>query len=270
MKRFPALLLTVSAVLVLMLVPVLPAGAKGPLKVEVPPAPLGRVSDYAKVLTADQSAMLEAQLVRYEQAAQKSAAPEAKARAESAAPQIAIVILPALAGDALEEVSLGFAERWKLGSKGDDGVLLLLAVAESQLRLEVGYGAEGRLTDALSSRIVREIIAPKLHDKAYFDGLRSGVAAIHQALSGQPVTGHELTTDIATKPWALRQKIILGSVGGSLLLFLLIGLFTARGRAADWLLIKLFFQFIFSGGRSGGRFSGGGGGFGGGGASGKY
>mgnify|MGYP000659189767 CR=1 FL=1 len=133
-------------------------------------------------------ALLEAQLLRYERAGE-SDGDKAGAGDRAGAPQIAVVVLPSLEGEPIEDVAIRFAERWKIGSKADDGVLLVVGVGERKIRIETGYGVEGRLTDALSARIIREIISPRLHTGDYAVGLRAGCAAIHQALTGQPVTG---------------------------------------------------------------------------------
>lgn len=251
------------AALALALVPGVPRGlAAAPAGVkDLPATPAGRVNDFAGALDAGARAALEAQLVRYEQ--------------DRPGEQIAVVTLPALEGEALEEVSLRLAEKWRIGSRKDDGILLLVAVKERRIRIEVGYGAEGRLPDALASRIVNEIIGPRLAAGDYGTGLRAGAAAIHQALSGQPVTGNDPASGVSvparTPPAAGRRSPWLGW-GGLLFLFVLLSLLGGRrgggrGFLSGMLLGSLF---NFRGGGRGGGFGGGGGRFGGGGASGSY
>jgi len=111
-----------------------PAAATG---VSVPAAPQGRVSDYAGVLGATERAALEAQLLRYEQSGRGAAeSANREATGEPAgAPQIAVVILPTLDGDPVGDASLRYAERWKIGSRTDDGILLLVSVAERKVRM---------------------------------------------------------------------------------------------------------------------------------------
>ena len=224
--------------------------------VKIPAAPEGRVSDYAGVLAAADRAALEALLTSYEKTAQ------------AGAPQIAAVILSSLHGDSVEDAALRFAERWKIGSTADDGVLLLFAVAERKIRIEVGYGAESRLTDALSARIIRELIAPRLHGGDYAGGLRAGVVAIHQALVEQPVSGsdpqsagpdaREVSSDRGQGLWGLGMVLLF--------LVLVIGLRKVRGGS---FLAGMLLHSIFFGGRRGGGGSSGfsGGGFSGGGGS---
>lgn len=232
--------------------------------VTIPAAPQGRVSDYAGVLESADRAALETLLTGYEQSGR------------SGSPQIAAVLISSLAGDPLEDASIRFAERWKIGSKADDGVLLLVSVAEKKIRIEVGYGAEGRLPDALASRIIRELIAPRLHAGDYAGGLRAGVVAVHQALTDQQITGIERHT--AREPAAEERPergLGLWGLGGTLLFIVLLMIVARRGRGGSFL-AGMLLQSFFSGGRggggggSGGGFSGGGGGFGGGGASGDY
>lgn len=250
-------------------------------EVQVPASPQGRVNDYAGVLGAADRAALAAQLTRYERGEAETPPPE---RSPAGAPQIVIVTLPSLQGAPVEDVGLRFAERWKIGSKADDGVLLLVSVGDRKIRIEVGYGAEGRLTDALSSRIIREIIAPRLRSGDYGGGLRAGSAAIHQALTGQPVTGVDPAAGVGPPPGQGRPGRGTGwglGGGGVLLLLFLILIFSGRGRGGSFLGGMLLGSLLggrrdgggggFSGGGGdGGGFSGGGGSFGGGGASGDY
>lgn len=261
----------------LLLAAVKPAAAE----VKVPPSPEGRVSDYAGVLSAAERAGLDAQLARYERGEVKAGQEEAAPRG---APQIAIVLLPNLGGDPIEDVSLRFAERWKIGSKADDGVILFVSVGDRKIRIEVGYGAEGRLTDALSARIIRELIAPRLARGEYGAGLRTGSAAIHQALSGQPVTGSDPAAGAEPPPRRGQPGSATGwGLGsGALFLLFLIVVVGSRGRGGSFLGGMMLGSLLggrrdggggfFSGGDggSGGGFSGGGGSFGGGGASGDF
>lgn len=258
----------------------LTAGTLAAAEVPVPSSPQGRVNDYAGVLSAEDRSGLEAQLTRYERGEGTAAGQGVPAPA--GAPQIAVVVLPTLNGDSVEDAGLRFAERWKIGSKADDGVILLVAIAERKIRIEVGYGAEGRLTDALSARIIREIIGPRLHRGEYGAGLRAGSAAIHQALSGLPVTGVDLAAGAGPLPDRGGGRRGTGWGLGSGMIFLLLLLFAigSRGRGGSFLGGMLLGSMLSSrrdgdggggfGGGGGGGFSGGGGNFGGGGASGDF
>lgn len=280
MKRFipiAALLAVVTAVSL---------SSQAAERVAVPASPQGRVSDYAGVLDAHGRALLEAQLLRYEQAGRSDGDKAGGGGERVGAPQIAVVVLPSLEGEPIEDVAIRFAERWKIGSKADDGVLLVVGVGERKIRIETGYGVEGRLTDALSARIIREIISPRLHTGDYAVGLRAGCAAIHQALTGQPVTGVDPQAEV--EPLRTQRRPSKGwGLGGGLLLFFIFLLlrFGSRGGGGGggfWSGMLLgsmlsgrqggsgFGGFSGGDGGGGGGFSGGGGSFGGGGASGSY
>jgi uncharacterized protein len=98
--------------------------------------------------------------------------------------QIAVLIVATTLPETVEQFAIRVAESWKLGDrKRDDGVLLLVALADHRIRIEVGYGLEGDLPDAKAKRIVEDTIAPHFKRKDYFGGLRAGIEAIAAALS---------------------------------------------------------------------------------------
>lgn len=99
--------------------------------------------------------------------------------------QIVVYVINSLEGENLEEYSLRVAETWKLGQKGkDNGVLLLIAIQDRRLRIEVGYGLEGTLTDVLCSRIIRNDITPYFKSQNYEEGIKVGVDAILGVIAG--------------------------------------------------------------------------------------
>ena len=129
------------------------------------------VHDEANVLAPATKALLESIL---------------KAERDSTSNQIAVLIIPSLQGESLEEYSLRVSEKWRLGQEAkDNGVLLLIAVNDRDIRIETGYGLEGVLTDAISSRINRNEIAPYFRQGNYDEGVRAGVTAIIQAIKGE-------------------------------------------------------------------------------------
>ncbi|MCS6914472.1 MAG: TPM domain-containing protein [Myxococcales bacterium] len=236
----------------------------------LPAAPLGRVTDLAGVLSPGERKSLEARLRRY----------ELQGRAGQRGPQIAVVTLPTLAGEPIEEVSIRLAERWKIGSRADDGILLVVAPRERRVRIEVGYGLEGQVPDAVAARIIREIIAPRLRVGDYFGGLTAGVVAVHQAATGQPITGIAPVERVRDASQPQRRRGDGGLAGGGLLLLLLLGLLLLAGSGGRGFLLGMLFGSLLGGRRDGNgdvgggssedTFSGGGGSFGGGGASGDY
>lgn len=156
----------------------------------------GRVNDEAGVLSSETRQSLEQLL---------------KAHEDSTTNQIAVLIINSLEGEVLEEYSLKVAETWALGQKGkDNGVLLLVALNDRKMRIEVGYGLEGSLTDALSSRIIRNEIAPSFRQNDYDAGVTNGVKAIVSAIGGSymSISGDEEYVSFEDEfPWYLRLFI---------------------------------------------------------------
>lgn len=185
-----------------------------------------RVHDDAHVLQQETIDQLELQLKRYE---------------DSTSNQIAILTVTSLEGEVIEEYSLRVAEVWKLGSaKNDNGVLLLVAVDDHKMRIEVGQGLEGVLTDAQSSRIIRNELAPAFRRGDYDGGIRAGINAIVMAIGGEYTTDDSDSTDF--EGLTLKERILTGLfLFGILGIFTLIGLFSKGGMG--WVLY--FFLMVF-------------------------
>lgn len=134
------------------------------------PALSGRVGDLAHVLPVSTVESISAQLAAHE---------------TKTGNQVAVLILPSLEGEPLEEFSHRVATAWKLGQKGtDNGVLLLVAIRERKVRIEVGYGLEGALTDARSAQIIRNDIVPRFRAGDLSGGVTAGVDAIVRTIEG--------------------------------------------------------------------------------------
>ncbi|MBX7058678.1 MAG: TPM domain-containing protein [Leptospirales bacterium] len=102
--------------------------------------------------------------------------------------QIAILIVPSLEGDPIEDYSIRVAEQWRLGTaKNDNGILFLISTGDRRMRIEVGQGLEGALTDAQASRIIRETVAPLFREGRMDDGVVAGVEKIMAAVAGEYV-----------------------------------------------------------------------------------
>jgi uncharacterized protein len=130
-----------------------------------------RVHDDAHVLKQETIDALEKQLTVYE---------------DSTSNQIAILIISSLDGDPIESYSIRVAEKWQLGQKEkDNGVLLLIAVDDHKMRIEVGAGLEGVLTDALTSRIIRNEMAPNFRRADFDSGVTAAVIGIIAAIGGE-------------------------------------------------------------------------------------
>lgn len=131
----------------------------------------GRVNDYAGILTNNKIQELEKKLKDHETATSN---------------QVVVLTMRSLEGENLEEFSLKVAETWKLGQKDkDNGVLLLIAKNDRKLRIEVGYGLEGVLTDALCAQIIRNEITPEFKSGNFDTGVEKGVDSILNAIKGE-------------------------------------------------------------------------------------
>ena len=128
----------------------------------------GRVVDQASMISAAGKARLVARL---------------KAHEEVSGNQIAVLTVRSLEGDSLEEFSLRVARTWALGQKDvDNGVLFLIAKDDRKLRIEVGYGLEGTLTDAIASFIIRQTVTPLFKQGLFNGGIEAGVGQIIEVL----------------------------------------------------------------------------------------
>jgi uncharacterized protein len=102
--------------------------------------------------------------------------------------QVAVLIVPTTEPETIEQYSIRVAEAWKIGRKKiDDGALLVVAKNDRKLRIEVGYGLEGALTDVTSRRIIDEIITPKFKSGDFAGGISAGVDRIIGVIDGEPL-----------------------------------------------------------------------------------
>jgi len=224
----------------------------------------GRVVDQAGMLGAAAERTLTAQLAAHENATGN---------------QVVVVTLKDLGGYSIEEYGYRLGRHWGIGQKGqDNGVLLLVAKSERKVRIEVGYGLEGKLTDAISSNIIHTVIRPAFRAGRFAQGIQGGVTAIIQALGGQYKMQQRTRSrggrgiGIGLVIFLILLGIILSSIfpggrGGGYRRRPGLG----TGLAAGFLLGRSGFgSGGFGGGFGGGGFGGGGGGLGGGGASGGW
>ena len=184
------------------------------------------VHDDAKVLSHETADLLESRLIAYK---------------DSTSNEIAILIVTSLDGDVLEEYSLRVAEKWKLGDdQKDNGVLLLIAVDDHKMRIEVGYGLEGVLTDVLCNRIIRNEIAPAFRKDDYDGGVTAAIDAIIKGIGGEYTAEDKDEDALAELNW--KEKLLIGSfVFGILGIFTFIGLI-APG-CAGWFLYAFLIPF---------------------------
>jgi uncharacterized protein len=99
--------------------------------------------------------------------------------------QVVVAIFRSLEGESLEAYSIRLAQAWRVGQKGlDNGVIFLVFLDDRKMRIEVGYGLEGSLTDAVSSSILRDVVAPRFREGRTADGIAAGLDAIDRAIAG--------------------------------------------------------------------------------------
>jgi uncharacterized protein len=138
--------------------------------VAIPPLK-SRVTDLTNTLTAEQKGALEQKLGAFE------------VRKGS---QVAVLMLPSTKPEEIEQFSIRLAEAWKVGRKGtDDGVILVVAKDDRRLRIEVGYGLEGVIPDAIAKRVISETITPKFKTGDFYGGISDGVDRIIRLIDGE-------------------------------------------------------------------------------------
>lgn len=258
MKRFLILLATVLAFIA------------GPALAQTFPKLTGRVVDEAHLLSPDQAAALDGKLAALEQQSQR---------------QVVVVTLPSLEGYEIEDYGYRLGRAWGIGDKArNDGALLIVAPNERKVRVEVGYGLEGILTDALTSVIIQREIVPRFKQNDYAGGIN---AATDQLIAQLKLPDDE-ARKVAAQAQATQDKAAEPHFDFGTVVFLLVFFFFfvlpflrsmrgggrrygaspgvmifptggwGGGGGSDW------------GGGGGGGFSGGGGSFGGGGSSGSW
>ena len=211
------------------------------------PALTGRVVDDAHVLSGGAIQSLNTILEDYENGTSN---------------QVVVVTVPSLNGAEIEDYGYQLGRHWGIGQQGkNNGVLLIVAPAERKVRIEVGYGLEGQLTDLQSSQIIQGIILPNFRNGQMEQGIVDGTQAIVDVLGGKSI-------HVAQQSQAQGMPIPLWAIIGIIILFFMFA------RRHPFLAALLLSNSRFGGGSGGGGgfggFSGGGGSFGGGGSSGSW
>ena len=183
--------------------------------------------------------------------------------------QLVMLMIPSLQDYPIEYYTMSVAEKNKIGTKkNDNGLLFLIVKNDRKMRIEVGYGLEGVLPDALASSIIRNVVAPHFRSNDYYAGITDGINAMMSAIAG------EYKADKYAKDNSSKKTKGIGTII-FIIIMIIMSLLKGRRRGRGGF---IFFPGGFSGGSGSsgfggggfGGFSGGGGGFGGGGASGGW
>ncbi len=195
----------------------------------------GRVTDNAEVLSAATRQRLSERL---------------KAHEDRTGDQIAVLTVPALEGESIEEYAVKVFAAWKLGRKGrDNGILVIVAPKDRRMRIEVGYGLEGTLTDLAAGRIIRNVMTPRFKAGDYNGGIEAGVQAILDLLEkgeapageGGAGKGSKTSSGLNAPDLPVTERILIG-----VFIFGIIGLFTVIGivtPGAGWFLYFFLIPF---------------------------
>lgn len=240
---------------------------------DVPPAPTQWFTDRANLVGPTEGDLLNRKLADFEQ---------------QTGAQFIIYVFPSLEGESLEDFTIRTVERWKVGQKKyDNGLVLFVFAQDRKVRVEVGYGLEGSITDAFSSRVIRQQIAPAFSQGQYAAGLNAAADAIMTKIR----TGEEAVPPLERRGEGQAQGEDIGIIPVIIILlvvfFVIAPMLSGRRRGGCGGCMLPFFIFpgggttfggsrggfgggFGGGGFGGGGFSGGGGGFGGGGASGGW
>lgn len=217
-----------------------------------------RVTDLTGTLTPDTAARLESTLAQFEQAKGS---------------QIALLMVPTTQPEDIDQYGIRVAEQWKLGRKGvDDGAILIVAKDDHRVRIEVGYGLEGVLSDVIANRIINEDIVPRFKAGDFSGGVEAGLNRMMRLVEGEPLPPPpETGPSDDSAPWVM--IILVGGLFGGMVLSMFLGpvkaafLSAAISGALSWFLsgvvATLFVTLIVLIGIMGNGFSNGRGGRGG-------
>jgi uncharacterized protein len=180
----------------------------------------GRVTDNAEILSAETRESLTESL---------------KAHESRTTNQIAILTVPTLEGESIEDYAVAVFEEWKLGQKDkDNGILIVVVPRDRRMRIEVGYGLEGTMTDSMAGRIIQYVMTPKFKNGDYDGGITDGAKAVIEILEGGKVreiaddksgaAEKSRFLDIEAADMAITERILFGAF-----IFGIIGLFTIIG-----------------------------------------
>ena len=196
-------------------------------KVKIPPLEK-RVTDHSYILKNFEIARIEKGLSDFEKVTGS---------------QIIVVIIPTTGDESIEEFSIRLAEKWKIGRKGvDDGVILLIAKRDRKVRIEVGYGLEGAIPDAVAAMVIDDYIVPHFKNSDFVGGVEAGLEKIMDLINGEILPPPGLTEESDTDTsfanfimlrYILGQTIMFAGLVAGFILFI----FFAKGKKKHFLIV---------------------------------
>ncbi|MFH1427644.1 MAG: TPM domain-containing protein [Patescibacteria group bacterium] len=175
--------------------------------------PTGYVNDYTNTLTTEQKGLLENKLTQFE---------------KDTSNELAVVIISSLEGDTIENFAVELFKEWGIGKKDkDNGILMLVALVDRKMRIEVGYGLEGALTDAQSSWIINDVMKPAFRNNNYYNGINEAADKIILATKGEYVPS-------ANDQENMEDKLGVGMGIIFFAIFAFIWLASILGRSKSW------------------------------------
>lgn len=176
----------------------------------------GYVNDYASMISGSSKAKLEEELRSFEQ---------------SDSTQLVILTIPSLEGEPIEDYSIKVAEAWKLGqARKDNGILLLVSKNDRKMRIEVGRGLEGKLTDLMAGRIIDLVIKPRFKRDDFDGGFTAGVASLIDATRGE-FKAEEKDSRKETQPFQSSWLFLLVAI---ILVYLFLSSARRKAKPGNW------------------------------------
>lgn len=208
-----------------------------------PGTPQGYVNDYASVLTEIEERTLETLLQNLE---------------ISSSVEFSVVIIPKLEDETIETYATKLFEEWKIGKKGlDNGLLLLIAEQDQKLRIEVGYGLEGIITDAFSSRVIQAVLVPAFKQAQYVQGITEAVERISAVIVDPNNATEQMMSDEMQIKDAAASNFLGSEVGRNAIVFGFFFIWLVLKRTPSWWLggvfgavISLIYVYVNLGGSS--------------------
>ncbi|MGA2736626.1 MAG: TPM domain-containing protein [Bryobacteraceae bacterium] len=217
----------------------------------IPSSPTQWVTDTANFLSPDTVRSLDARLAAYQKATGH---------------QLIVYIAPTTGGAPIEDWAVRAFAKWKVGRKGlDDGLALFIMTTDHKMRIEVGYGLEATVPDVIASRVIDEVMAPRIQAGHPDDAVTAAIDSLTGVIGGQADAPPPTRTPERSNPWTLFQWIFYGIVA-----ILILALAITHPALAFYFLASIMSGGSGGSGGGGGGFGGGGGRSGGGGASGSW